>query len=82
MLEQRKEQARYLNKNEADGQSDEAGDDKHRQEKLIEKMPIELQELMQKSNDDSIYSLMGLSRADFLKYRAEVKFLKSHGMKT
>ena len=45
-------------------------------------MPAELQEIMQKSNDESIYSLMGLSKGDYLKYLAEVKFLKNHGMKT
>lgn len=50
--------------------------------KMIEKMPLELQILLQKENDDKIYSLMGFSKVDYLKYLQECKYLRSHGLKT
>ena len=43
---------------------------------------VELQILMQKVNDYKIYSLMGFSKVDYLKYLQECKYLRSHGLKT
>ena len=37
-------------------------------DQLVEKMPLELQLLLEKENDDKIYSLMGFSKVDYLKY--------------
>lgn len=51
-------------------------------DQLINKMPLELQILMQSEDDDKIYSLMGFSRTDYLKYLQECKYLRSHGLQT
>jgi len=45
-------------------------------------MPVELQAILNNENKDKIYTLMGYSRQDYLKFLDQFKYLKKHGMST